>query len=788
MRLYNIFLIALPVMSTFVVGGCRKDSPPSAEKKPSEEEKKESVLEDIDVATSDFNNAASDGRGVAFSDWADIYSKIDFTRLHPKTQQFYQTSSQTAVNILIEPDRQEILWKFSNFQDSVAVTDVIAGVKRACTRENFTSIKACLDDAIAKSGAVVFEMKQKLGNPLLPNDENHIRDALYGLLGATFINSPVHTGGTELRMTTSCAACHNAVSSKLSGSNTTLFVDLRGDNSYSDVLSKRDAMTSWAEFKNYVANPADPIWATSAETKAAGYMAAQYMKLKDQYAHQYGYDEDDIRTNAHKANIKSVVDSGWVSAFANWITTARAWSGVYPDEASDDLRISKVTEKATALNILQTRSNLLQPWSVLAPFRAQRSVVYAPSETLLASRSLEAPANFALDYMKYRGNDRDPRVAALPYLLSATSISLVFPGVEDAVLSQAWYGTTPAGADAIVKRELPRTIMKNYLADASMYHQARYIIPLPVPKTHVQTINIAEVNLGYYVKTNTCVSCHVSPISDLSTTTLTANCFGKAECVSRATNAFFNSATYAADTPASLWAGSVMNQMGTAPEAFNLRYYISVIPNTDIKAKPANLPLLRRQALGLWTYNSYATALLPNAQRPGAGYGVLSSRLSLDRTVPFRKVALTFDFDGNGTIGQEDMYCLQSKMFDLDRNGTAETSCFDALQTLSGGTPRPIGKSDASDFHAGVVSFPTTTADRSALAKVLAAYADGAFNVRWSNGTTTFVKLVPYDIYAGCVDLSDCGEGTWKGFKSTGGTGSDSGGGAGGSGGLEGPM
>ncbi len=756
------------------------------------------MLEDIDVATSDFNNAASDGRGNAFSDWADIYSKIDFTRLHPKTQEFYQTSSQTAVNILIEQDRREILWKFSNFQDSVAVTDVIAGVKRACTRENFTSLKACLDDAIAKSGAVVFEMKQKLGNPMLPNDENHIRDALYGLLGATFINSPVHTGGTELRMTTSCAACHNAVSSKVNGTNTTLFVDLRGDNSYSDVLTKRDAMTSWAEFKSYVANPADPIWATSAETKAVGYMSAQYMKLKDQYAHQYGYDEDDIRSNAHKANIKSVVDSGWVSAFANWITTARSWSGAYPDAGSDDLNISKVTEKTTALNILQTRGNLLQPWSVLAPQRSQRSVLFAPSDVNALHRSLVAPPNFALDYMKYKGEAVDPRTSALPYLLSATSISLVFPGVEDAVLSQAWYGTTPAGADAIVKRELPKTIMKNYLADASMYHQARYIISLPVPNTHVQTINIAEVNLGHNAKTNTCATCHVSPIADLSTTTLTANCFGKAECVSRATNAYLSSSTYAVDTPSSLWAGSVMNQMGTAPEAFNLRSYLTVIPNTDIKARPALLPLLRRQALGLWTYNSYATALLPNAQRPGAGYGVLSSRLSLDRTVPFRKVALTFDFDGNGTIGQEDMYCLQDKMFDLDRNGTAETTCFNALQTLSGGTPRPIGKSDAIDFHAANVSFPATAADRNALAKVLAAYADGAFNVRWSNNTTTFVRLVPYDSNAACVELgTDCGEGIWRGFNVTGSgglsapgdtSGGTSGGATGGGGGLEPPM
>jgi hypothetical protein len=758
---------------------CRKDNVEVKRSNPSDAKETQAV--DKNVETASFADSVKDGRGIAFSTWADVYSKIDFTKLHPKTQQFYQTSSQTAVQILIEPDRREILWKFSNFQDSVAVTDVIAGVKRACNRENYTSLKACLDDAIAKSGAVVFEMKQKLGSPLNPNDENHIRDALYGLLGATFIDSPTPTGGTEMRMTTACSACHNATVSKNNGNNTTLFVDLRGDNSYSDALAKRDIMASWEEFKGYVANPSDPIWATSAETKAAGYLAAQYMKLKDQYAHQYGYDESDIRDNSHKANIKSVVDSGWVSAFANWITTARSWNGgSMIDDRNIDNRVAIATEKTTALRILQERQNLIQPWSVLAPMRSQRSVLFAPSSTEVLNRGTQAPANFALEYMVYRANTTDPRKSALPYLLSATSISLVFPGVEDAVLSQAWYQTTPAGADAIVKRELPRTIMKNYMVDASMYHQARYIISTPTPSSHVQTISLIEADLGNTQIQNTCFTCHSSAVARLGTAELNAACFGKADCSIRTNGTFESANSYEMETPSSRWAQSVMVPMETAPEAFKLDLYYNVAPNSYIRSKPTRIPLLRRQALGLWTYTSYATALLPNGQRPAAGYGIVSSKLSLDRTVPFRTVALNFDFDRNGIIGQEQMFCLQAQLFDLDRNGTAETNCFEALRVLSGGTPRPIGQGDAIEsVHSGIVNFPTIAANRNALAKMLAAYADGAFNVKWGNNTTSYVRIVPSS-YESCAS-EFCQDGTWKGFDVPSGEGGSSPGGDSGS-------
>ena len=225
MHSVSLALLFLSIGTALV--SCRKDK---AESKQPQNAAEESPVLEKEVETSSFTDAAKDGREIAYSTWADIYGKIDFTKLHPKTQQFYQTSSQTAVQILIESDRREILWKFSNFQDSVAVVDVVAGVKKACEHENYTSIKACIDDAIAKSGAVVFEMKQKLGIASNPNDENHIRDALYGLMGATFINSPTPSGATEMRMTTACVACHNASSSKTSGTNTTLFVDLRGDN------------------------------------------------------------------------------------------------------------------------------------------------------------------------------------------------------------------------------------------------------------------------------------------------------------------------------------------------------------------------------------------------------------------------------------------------------------------------------------------------------------------------------------------------------------------------------
>jgi uncharacterized membrane protein YgcG len=223
-----------------------------------------------------------------------------------------------------------------------------------------------------------------------------------------------------------------------------------------------------------------------------------------------------------------------------------------------------------------------------------------------------------------------------------------------------------------------------------------------------------------------------------------------------------------------------MTPMATAPEAFKMDFYKSVLPNNNVKSKPARIPLLRRQALGLWNYASYTSALLPNGQRPAAGYAVFGSKISLDRTVPFRTVQLNFDFDKNGLIGLEKMYCSSAQLFDLDNNGIAETNCYESLRVLSGATPRPFGQGESIDaVHASVVKFPTTVANRNALAKILAAYADGGFNVKWTNNTTTFVRLVPAGDLMNCIDEALCPDGSWQGFEdsaSGGSTGSASGG------------
>lgn len=782
----NHIWISLSVAGTLALTSCQKGPQVKNERSGSEQkpEEQERILDQIDVAKQDFSSSVSDGRGVVQTTWANMYQNIDFTKVHPKTAEFYQLSSPTNVHILVEPERRDVLWNFTNFQDSVRVDDIVAGLQRGCKEEGYPNIKSCVDDAIKRSGAVVFEMKTKLGNAKNLNDPNHIRDALFGLMGLTFLHSPTPGGGTELRASASCVGCHNSTYAKANGSNVALMLDPRGDNSYADVLKHTDFAANFEEFKKYVANPSDPIWSISSETKAAGYLAAQYMKLKDQYGPQYGYTEEDIPANAHKVNIKSAVDAGWVSAFANWIVTANPWCHQYDTSCKNPSgnspeTVAKLTEKTTALRVLTERQNMVQPWSVIAPLRAQRSVLFAPSNIQAVNRMAMPSEVFAMDYLFYRGGEIDPRRNALPYLLSATAASVVFPGVTDAALASAWYQTTPDQADTIVKAELPRTIPE-YAEAARKYHEARYWISKPVPSSHVQTLTLAEANLGNTQIKNTCFSCHTSAKTDITSTWLTANCQGKAECIA-ATNLMDNSGAYSMHTPTSQWAQSVMTPTETAPAAFNTNYYDEVFPNNDLKSFPYRIPLLKRQALGLWGFTRFADAVKPNGQRPAPGYAIVSPRLALDRTVPFRTVGLNFDFDGNGVIGAEQMFCAKTKMYDLDGDGIKETTCFDALRAIGGGTPRPINSSDAIDIvHKNIVTFPTTTANQSALAKMIAAYADGAFRVRFPDNTISYVKIKPVQSTEGCLIGESCNPtGDWPGFSGAASSGSSSGSGGG---------
>jgi hypothetical protein len=740
-----------------------------------------------DVETADFTGKASDGRSVAWATWSNRYDAIDFTKLRSKTVQYYGIPSNTAFTMLnLESDRK-ILWTFSNFQDSVAVKDVIAGVKLACNREGYSSYLACVDDAIFKSGSVVFEMKVKNGSPTDPNSEGHIRDALYGLMGATFVNVPDHNGVMEERMTASCVTCHSSKQVKVDQNNIArLLINMQGDNSNGDVLAKADYFARFEQMKGYINDPADPIWGISEETKAAGYLAGQYQILKDKHGHVYNLNESRFVTEREKGNMKAAVDAGWVSAFANWITSAKTMcsvgSGMYSDPAGcgvkdnalQDANIAINTAKTTASTMLEARSNILVPWVAEAPLRSQRPTYYV-DRTGFGAGSSEKSLNFALDYVKYYGiGNATPMQTALPYLLSATSISMIMPGVVDDALAKKWYGSsaTAASADVLVKKYLPRTIIANYAVDALAYHTARYRFPDFLPSNLIQTISFADLTSAHTDYAASCASCHASAVIDLSAASTQLNaCRGKASCSLKGTTADDYTSNYLMTTPTSAWATKVLNAMETLPSGMNGPFeYIFI--NNNVQSAPKRFPLVRRSALGLWSYLDYEQALRPKALRHAPAYALVAPRMNLARTVEAMTVDLTFDFDKNGRIGKESMFCLQSDRFDLNRDGVAETGCFDAIQILSGGTPRPVGKADSLDKVHDLIYTPLSDATRRArLAKLVAALADGGVNIVWENGTKTQLNFYPEATYAEVAAGYSGGYGTGSSGGSYGGGG-----------------
>ena len=753
-------LTLLVAMGSLAVVSCAKSDKkkPDASSKPAAEEViKEEDTDYKNVETNEFTSQVGDGRSVAWATWANVYDGIDFTKLRAKTVQHYGIPNNTDFTFLNPVGDRKSLWTFTNFQDSVAVKDIVAGVKRACTLEGYTSYLACVDDAIYKSGSVVFEMKMKTGVSTDPNHDGHIKDALYGLLGATFINVPDHNGVMEERMSVACVSCHSSKQTKVGANGiANLMLNLQGDNSSGDALAKANYAARFEQIKGYINDPADPIWAISEETKAGGYLAAQYMILKDQHGHQYNINDTRLTSEREKVNMKSAVDAGWVSAFANWITTAKrmcnsfdAGSATDPlgcgqklDTGTDPV-IAINTEKTTAKNILLTRNNILTPWAQEAPLRSQRPT-YWVDQGGYGGGNYES-INFALDYVTYYGGlGSSPMVAALPYLLSATSISFVMPGVVDEPLAKKWYGATAtaASADMQVKKFLPRTIIKNYTVDALAYHTARYRYPDAMPANYLQTVSYADLLGAGTEFLNSCATCHSNAILSFNEydPQLSA-CRGKASCVvkgSSQTNSGFR-----LDTPTSAWAKKVLFSMETLPSGMNGAYDWMYLA-TDTKSTPKRIPLLRRSALGLWSFLDYEQAIRPKALRHGPAYALLSPKMNLDRSVQPVTVSLTWDFDKNGVVGLEKMFCLQTDMFDLNRDGIAETNCFDSIQTLSGGTPRPVGKSDSLTAVHDLVYTPLSdTARRARLAKLIAAYGDGGVNVVWEDSSKTQINFFP---------------------------------------------
>ena len=136
------------------------------------------------VQTSEFSSTASDGREFEYAKLdATRVANTDYTRMHPKTAEFYGVSSDTAIEFQHSITDVKKLRNFTNFQEAIFEDELILAVKTACDEEGYTSIRSCLNDGVGKSGALVLLPTQPRANPNDPNDVKHILDVADNTFG-----------------------------------------------------------------------------------------------------------------------------------------------------------------------------------------------------------------------------------------------------------------------------------------------------------------------------------------------------------------------------------------------------------------------------------------------------------------------------------------------------------------------------------------------------------------------------------------------------------------------------
>ena len=664
-----------------------------------------------------FTTSAADGRPVQFATYdLSVLNNVNKSLLHPKSQEFFGLVTPMDVTIANNANDIDILWKFTNIQESIPVVDVIAWVKRGCAEEFAgASLKQCLDEIVGRSGAVVFQPIVPRGLPSNLNDTNHILDVVYNTMGITPLKVELAGGGTRDAIALSCVSCHNS-SRSMTGQDGSrrLMVDMRGDNAMADPTHSIANISSYiTRAKNLIGNPADPIWATSPQSKASGLLAAQANRLREIHGSEFFATDADLISYSDKFDAQRAVNSGWIFAMMSAATAARPQCGTTQmacDALLADADVARKTERVFGNAFLPggTRYNISREIYANGsldkiPSRPMRSVLALDLTDLsldTTQYSDKKNHSFALEYLSMeKVSGMVPTQIASRYLLGATSGYVLMPETIDLDLSKAWYGNmaTSASAKQMVYAAVPRTVVRGFETDGPKYHAARYVLPNPVASNFAPQITGPEIAKAQEYLSATCFRCHSSvvPAADQilnCSTMLSSTC-------SVTASTFFMSSYPSYPSQTSGFAGRMFGQIGSVPEA--LSGIPGVTVNQNIFSRPSRLPLLGRQALTDAGYLSFEEALATPADGPQ--YAVVSPVVSINGKARVREMSLNFDLDGDGTIGngaiKEKLRCNVDKVFTL--SGVV-TTCKEALKLVSNSTPRLLGSSDWNAIHSNV--------------------------------------------------------------------------------------
>jgi hypothetical protein len=712
-----------------------------------------------------FTNAAADGRPVQYATVNETRrSQVDYTKLHPETRTYFGLSADN-IKIVNEAADFKRLVDYTNVQESIPESDFVAAAQRAC-REEFPSltIKACMDEVIKRSGAVVFKLTTPLASPTNLNDPNHILEVAYGTLGVIPVITQTAAGPRNDFMT-GCVSCHSSIKTSIGHDGQRMMhVDARGQWSGGDPGREFDtAMSYITRGKSVLSNPSDPIWSVSSRARAAGLLADQYERLRGIHgATFYATDQHLIEYSRH-GDIDRAVNSGWLIAMMSWGTSARNGCGFLNmeepncDISLSDAAIARTTERANLSLFLPggDRYNISNailangPYNLL-PLRQQRNSL-DQNYTFGSTTVRGINPSFALPYLDWSNTGGLYATNASQYLMAATSVALLMPASIDLDLARKWYGpsATSVSGRAQIDANIPRTVIRGLGRSSPDYHWSRGKSALPVDANFAPRMTQAELNAAQNYVNNTCYSCHSQVRYDLSATSLEKACGSSYSCELLYTNGNFSSNGtdwFGIDTPSAMFADRVFKEFnGSLVESMN--GIVGLTTNSHIQAQPARVPLYGRASLTDWSALSFTEALRTNP--PAPRFAVLAPVENSIGEVQVRSMTLNFDLDGNGVIGTERLMCGKQQSFTI---AGVVYGCRDAIRAVSGYTPRLLGESEQVAIHASLARPATFGTPEEVVQRYLHGLAQRRVVV---TGFPARDVILKYEMKPG-----DCGDGT----------------------------
>jgi hypothetical protein len=695
------FFLLVPLLSVGI--SCTKKDKNNDNAPVSVVETKDPVKE---AEAANFSPEASDGRLVQYASLDSVRGEnTNYSKLHPKTAEFYGVASVDAVEYQHSLSDVKKLRNFTNFQEAIFEDELIVAVTEGCRQEGFTSIRTCLDEGIVKSGALVMQPVTPLGNPTNPNDPKHILDVAnntFGLIAVKVGNKNAYMG--------SCAGCHSSVSTmeKQNGQKV-VYIDPKGDNTAADVNVSRDISPYLSLVKSKVENHNDPIWNSTPRGRAAGLLAAQYNLLRERHGSAYYATDEHIKEYSKNFSAKRAVDSGWLLAFASFGSAA----DIYCDTDYENCQNMGLTDADIAIKTSRARLETFLPGgsrvNITDAIFASGNPLNIPTRSQRVTSLWPAP-NSTMGYMNYMGNfttnythfyigngwKRDAQY----YLLAATSMAAVMPHDYELTLTQKWLNQSVDNARNTVNNTIKRTILQNYEAASTDYYDLRYKQSPAMNKDYAPTISVSELATAETYMQKNCYSCHKINVPQFSKAVATCG-WGNHACVVDNENQILDTEQVDWDsyrTPSAIFAGNINSAIGTLPHSMTGVGYAQLITGDYLKQSPVRTQISGRKSLSRWDQLSWKEALSATPLAPR--YAILSPIVDINGDVQPRKMLLTFDLDRNGTIGYESAVCKKTDVF----NFSGKTmSCQETLNHFFGSSPRILGESAVVDRHASAV-------------------------------------------------------------------------------------